>query len=250
MVKRLIVIGLFGLLLIAPLRGKATAANCDPFLLAFYGVCIVIPPVVSGGSVCVASKIAGLKGETAERQPSYETIVFLQEGKAVFRNKGKHADVDNINFDVIEEINLASVNGNLRVKRNGIARDFTCFENFEICRALQLAGVIPSNSKKWTCEVVVTKLQAFNTAFACVDTDGITVLGDPDDPRATGCGVSDTYGQKCEAPPGVTFGDQFNYACEEVCSDGEGVTCFQPPRQGNCPNGTVFNLDTEACDAV
>ena len=77
MAKKLILIGLFGLLVILPLGSNANAA-CNAFYLAVYGICIQSPSSAQSGSVCIKSQVLKIKGDATEAQPSFEVVLTIK----------------------------------------------------------------------------------------------------------------------------------------------------------------------------
>jgi hypothetical protein len=231
------------------LGGKATAQNCEPTILRHYGICIKIPPRVTQGSICVSSHLFGFRGVGVESLPSYETALTIEELKWHWRNKkGNSTNPENHVFGDQTEPLAVNVNKDLQIKKNGSARDYTCFESDEILDLVEAAGLDlnkPNNSKHFFVEMIVTGGFVLNTVFVCAVPDGnggFIQIGDPTDPRnpdtgyGGGCLFQDSIGQTITAPADAEFGVPFNYIQYEDCSDGEGPDECTPDFQV-CPDG-------------
>ena len=107
MIKRLMLIGLLGLSLLGLLRTEVKAQGaCEPTLLAFYGICVVMNIedfVVEGGSVEVASILKKLQNANTTA-PAYEVTLFLQQVSARCKNPAggsENANGNPFNLDVV-----------------------------------------------------------------------------------------------------------------------------------------------------
>jgi hypothetical protein len=254
MLKRLILIGLLGLLVFVPFGAKTFAVRCEPTLLALYGMCFPLPEI-TGNDLCVDSRLFHLRN-VDNLSPSYETILFVLEASVEWRNRPGNSDRGAIHGEpfIGEALEIVDVEDSFVVRNNGNARDQACFTSGEIIAAAEAAGIDlgrpGGEGGNWRGTIHVINGHIFNTLFACIDTDG-TVLGDPAFPRelSSPCHFEDAGGQNCVAPAGTGPGDTFNYICSTLCEDGEGVDCLQPPRVGNCAIGDVWNPDTSMCES-
>lgn len=227
MIKRLMLIGLLGLSFLGLSRTEAKAQGaCEPTLLAFYGICVVMDLSdfsVEAGSVDVSTILKQLKNASVTK-PALETVVFLQQVRLkCLGGGGQVFDVD-VNLSDTQAIDAS------KVAKNGRFLADSLFDDDEIEAAL--TGVIDFKSvcPKLLDKIAVTKVQVIGTLFTCENG------GDPNDPRNSvpACVVADALGKQCIVPTGQDpFVTPFTYSCTTVCTGTQetnptGDSCHQP----------------------